>query len=430
MIVRNILKNDFRKNLAIVISGAALSQMISIGISPVLTRLFSAEAFGLLGLFASISSVLIPFATGRYDLAIMLPQKDDDADSLLTLVGIITVSMGLIAFVLLLFSRHHIAVHLFGVPSLSPFLLLLPLAVLALGLGRALEQWVGRRQLFKLSSMANVIGAICSNLGMLLGGLGGWGAIALILGNVINPVVKILVMAIGLGKELPQTITAGLNTCVLKKNAYKFKDFPSYRVPQDSLNALGQHLPAVILAFFFSPTQVGFFWLAHRVLRMPGLLIAEALRKVFYQDISSCANAGKKIFPLVLKVTLGLFFCGLFPVGVISSWGPKLFSFAFGQQWVIAGEYARWIVLWSFCGFINVPTVVVVPILRRQKLLLFFEFFSVTLRCGSMVAIALWTRNALYTVAVFSMVAVLINVLLIVVIFSSCQRFDSVNATF
>ncbi len=66
-------------------TGTGIAQAIPIAIIPILTRMFSPEDFGLLALYAACVSILGVVATGRYEIAIMLPKDDEDARLLLQL---------------------------------------------------------------------------------------------------------------------------------------------------------------------------------------------------------------------------------------------------------------------------------------------------------------------------------------------------------
>ena len=78
-------KSDFVKNVITLVTGTALAQAIPLAVSPILTRIYSPEDFGILALFLGISSVFSVVVTGRYEFAITLPLKDEDARPILWL---------------------------------------------------------------------------------------------------------------------------------------------------------------------------------------------------------------------------------------------------------------------------------------------------------------------------------------------------------
>ncbi|MEN8704403.1 MAG: O-antigen translocase, partial [Polaribacter sp.] len=61
------------------ITGSALSQVLIYASILLLTRLFSAELFGIYVLFSSATIILKPLATLQFEFSIVLPKKDEDA---------------------------------------------------------------------------------------------------------------------------------------------------------------------------------------------------------------------------------------------------------------------------------------------------------------------------------------------------------------
>ena len=169
------------------------------------------------------------------------------------------------------------------------------------------------------------------------------------------------------------------------------------------------------------------FWLANRVLRLPGALISEAIRKVFYQKASQLSNEKQPLFPLALKVTCGLTFIGLFPLGLLILLAPELFEWVFGSGWRVSGEYAQWVSLWAFCGFINVPAIVIAPILGKQKFMLGYEITTTFLKVSSLLMVSLAYGNALLSIATFSIIAAVGNVFVVLSILYFCKKDDLVS---
>ena len=71
-------KTSFAGDVLKLVSGTTIAQLVGILITPVLTRLYAPEAFGTLALFTSITSILGVIACMRYELAIMLPESDEE----------------------------------------------------------------------------------------------------------------------------------------------------------------------------------------------------------------------------------------------------------------------------------------------------------------------------------------------------------------
>lgn len=78
-------KSAYARNVITLMTGAGLAQAIPIATSPILTRLYSPEEFGLFSLYMAVASILAVLVTGRYELAILLPKRDRDAMHILAL---------------------------------------------------------------------------------------------------------------------------------------------------------------------------------------------------------------------------------------------------------------------------------------------------------------------------------------------------------
>ncbi|MGR7908328.1 oligosaccharide flippase family protein [Lysinibacillus capsici] len=85
-------------------TGTVLAQLIPILLSPVLTRLYSPDEFGILAVFISITSILTVFVNLRLDVAIMSAHENEKIplkNISLTITSILTI---IILMFLILFS--------------------------------------------------------------------------------------------------------------------------------------------------------------------------------------------------------------------------------------------------------------------------------------------------------------------------------------
>jgi hypothetical protein len=67
-----ILRGPFMKNVAVLASGTALAQVLTVLAYPILMRLYNPGDFGLFALFGALNMTLVAIASGRYELAIVL----------------------------------------------------------------------------------------------------------------------------------------------------------------------------------------------------------------------------------------------------------------------------------------------------------------------------------------------------------------------
>ncbi|MCI0590960.1 MAG: oligosaccharide flippase family protein, partial [Gammaproteobacteria bacterium] len=189
-----------------------------------------------------------------------------------------------------------------------------------------------------------------------------------------------------------------------------------YRTPQIFINAVSQSLPVLMLASFFGPAQAGFYAIGRAVLGVPSTLIGQSVGDVFYPRIAEAAHNGENLTRLILKATLALAVAGFAPFAIVVAFGPWLFGYVFGAEWVTAGEYARWLALWMFFMFLNNPSVNALPILSAQGFHLIFTIFTIATRVIMLAAGYYVFDSDLVAVALFGASGAIINILLIGII--------------
>lgn len=406
--LRQFRHSPFLQNVGKLASGSAIAQIVALACAPVLTRLYTPEAFGLLGVFMAITGVACVFATLRYDLAIMLPREDFSAWNLLQLAGRWSLVGVLLVFAVLFPLRTALAEAL-GVPKLAPYFIWLPLLVLSGGWLSLASHWATRKKRFAALSRTTVSSSIFGNGFKIGGGFLGFGGGLLIAATFAQQAFHLATLAFRLRKDVPG---GPRDPAEGRRLAREHKDFPLFRMPQDAMAALAGKLPHLLLAAFFSPAIVGFYLLAHRVTLAPIELIREAVRAVFYQKATEQHNQNHDLSPIVIKMTFGLIALCLPLTLVLFFFGEWLFSIVFGPEWATAGVYAKYIGILVLAAVANTPSVVVVPILGLNRGLLLYELFATGLRITALVLTGLYA-SAEVTVAVFCLASAFANLCLI-----------------
>src|SRR5690606_10440995 len=116
----------------------SIAQAIPIAVSPILTRLYSPEDFGIYALFLAIMAVVSSIASGRYELAIVLPSDDEDAFNIAALCLLIAAGVSLLLLLVVLAFGYKIALAL-ETPSLYLWLYVLPLVIFVSALWNVLN---------------------------------------------------------------------------------------------------------------------------------------------------------------------------------------------------------------------------------------------------------------------------------------------------
>ena len=131
------------RSIGVLISGTALAHAITAAAMPVATRLFTPQDFAAASAFSSLVGILVVAACLRYELAVPLPEDEVEAVNLLALSCGLTVAFSLVvAGIMAIIPPAGYA--LLGQPALTPWIWLLPPALLIGGLYLALQMWYVR----------------------------------------------------------------------------------------------------------------------------------------------------------------------------------------------------------------------------------------------------------------------------------------------
>lgn len=413
--IKQLTKSKFVRNVVLVASGTAGAQAITMALSPIITRLYGPEAFGLLGTFMATLGVVTPIAALAYPIAIVLPKSDDDAKGLAKLSFRIALVIALAFSLILLIVGEQIATVL-GMQAIASFMLLIPLAMFFSALQQIMQQWLIRKNQFKVTARVAVSQSLILNSSKV--GVGWFWPIgsALIILATLGNILYAVQLWFGAKKWADNNgriDTPAINEVSLKSLAYKHRDFPYYRAPQVFINALSQSLPVLMLASFFGPASAGFYAIGRTVLGVPSTLLGKAVADVFYPKIAEAANRNENLYSPIYKATLALACVGIIPYGAIFLFGPWLFSFVFGEEWLLAGEYARWLSAWLYFAFMNRPSVAALAVLNMQGFFLIYEIASLFLRAISLYIGFAILKNDLQAVILFSISGVILNFALI-----------------
>ena len=418
---KSLGKSKFVRNVAIVATGTAGAQAITMAFAPVITRLYGPEAFGMLGTFMAILGVLTPIAALTYPIAIVLPKSDADAKSLAKLSAILALVIAAVTAIVLLVAGDWIAETL-SLGAIAGFLLLIPFAMLFSAYQQILTQWLIRKKQFKITARVAVIQALTINSAK--AGVGWFHPVgaALIVIATIGHALHAALLWSGIRSRETAHPNQDESTGTIRELAKRHRDFPLYRAPQVALNGLSQSLPILMLASFFGPAAAGFYTLGRTVMGVPSTLIGQSVANVFYPRITEAAHSGENLQKLLVRATSAMAAAGVVPFGVVVAFGPWLFSFVFGAEWVVAGEYARWLALWMYFGFLNRPSVAAIATLGLQDFFLLYEVVSVALRAIAIYIGFVVFKDDVLAVALFSLSGVLLNALLVMFTLSKSKR--------
>ncbi|HEX3010914.1 MAG TPA: oligosaccharide flippase family protein [Syntrophomonadaceae bacterium] len=399
LLTRRLPEGSFLRNVATLMTGTVLAQALTVLTSPLLTRIYSPDNYGILSLFISIMAVLAIIAGWRYELAIVLPEKDEDAANLLVLSILIAFGMGILTLIAVAVF-HQQAARLLNAPELDSWLWLLPISLFLAGLFQAFNYWSTRRKQFGRLAVRQITQSTVTVASQITAGLvtqpvaGG-----LIGGSVLGQLAATSRLGWQIAVEDGRLIREKFKIGEIKKLAVNYKNFPIYSSWSALLNSLSAMLPSLMLGYFFNTAVVGYYALGQKILSLPMGVVGNSIAQVFFPRAADAQREGN-LSQLAMNTFNKLLNLGLVPILLISLVAPDLFSFIFGSKWLAAGQYVRWLSPWFLFVFIASPISTLYDVLGRQRDGLIFNTLLLISRI-----VVLWlggrTGNDQFTIALF-----------------------------
>lgn len=351
-------------------TGTTIAQAIPIAISPILTRIYTPEDFGLFALFLAITTIFGSIANGRYELAIMLPKKDEDAINIFALGFIITCCLSFVLFLLVILFNDYFTT-LLGNEEIRLWLYLVPLSVFLTGIYNILTYFNNRKKKYKDLAKATVIKSIALAITQLLVGLIKEGVLGLVSGYIISQFfanVRLLKNIIS-----NNSLISKISIVNIKTVGKRYIKFPKYLILAHGMNTISNQLPILLIGVLFNSTSAGFLTLTQRVLGIPINLIANSIGDVFREEASKCYIKNKECKKIYVSTLKKLIIISIIPFGLIVYFSPYLFSIIFGEEWGIAGEYLQILSPMYFIRFITTPLSSMGIIAEKQKIDLIWQ---------------------------------------------------------
>ena len=358
--------SGFRGPVLTLLSGSGLVLVLAYLTQPILTRLYPPTSFGVSDYFVSLLTVLMAFASLRYEDAIMQPETDREAAGIVWLAGVL-LTITALATALLLPWRAPIAAWL-GIPGLAPWLVLVPPTLLLMRLARLAELWLSRERRFRHVSAGQVVNtlttiggrigaalAITTSAGGLIGGFA--------LGHLASTAFFGSVVVRRMGRPL----RAAFKPSLWRRLAHRYRRFALFSTPSALINVVLARLPYLLIPVYFDTEVLGYFGRAFVALAVPLSLIGGAVARVFFVQAAEAVQAGT-LTTLTTTVHRRLVMIGLFPTLLVLLAGPDLFDVVFGDPWRTSGLYLRYVGLWLFLAGVASPLTRLFDVLERQRL--------------------------------------------------------------
>lgn len=410
--VRN---STFFHNVATLFSGKVFAALISLALVPIVARLFDPADFGVAAVFLAIIVTLGSLSTACFDMAIVLPKSDVEANKITKLSLMVLGSFVLfLLFFLIIVNLSDIVVPFLD--QIGVYSWLLPVAIFLFGIISILENWLTRKKAYSLIATSDVAqSAVMPVTRIGLGLLYGSSVSALITGYLLGAFSKISYMLKSILSK--KELMVKNKQIEIKELIYEYSDFPLYSAPSRFLRSLSKTLLVLMLGYMFSPVIAGFYAMADRLVRMPTEAASMSVRRVYIQKVSEYKNENISLETIFVKITLVLLIVGLLPFSILWFNGEEIVGFVLGERWLKAGHFSEILAPWFYSIWVVIPSSALFVVYRRQKLWLSIQVFLSIMLAGVCLIAYLLKLNTDQTLQWFVVTSVIVNIFVIYIVY-------------
>lgn len=410
-----LLKSDFVQNAGKLASGTILAQVIVFATLPILSRLYSQEAFGLLSVFAAIVGFISSFATLKYDTALVLPKEDKDAYALLKLSNIATIFITVfcIAFMFLpvtYFEKYQDLQILIGLGVL-----------LSINYNNS-ALWNIRYKHFNHTAIAGVLQAVAIFLFQFLLYYS-YELKGLILGNIAG--VSIAGFYLLYTRHFNWDYYKKITKQDMLKQGKRYIDYPKYFTASNAILSFTSSLPVLLFVNYIPLAQIGVYGLALRLINQPVALLANSIRSVILADMAKRRNLNRPILKWYSNVFLGLLILSLISSIAVIFLGDYIVPFLLGEEWARAATYAKMLTPLLIGMMIASPGTAAIRVFEMQKYNFKYSIVSLMVKVVTLIGLFNYlTLTFEWVILIYSIISLILIIGNNIIIWVKIKSYD------
>ena len=402
------------KELATLLSGSVLAQVISFAAYFVLLRIYSADDYGLFSIFYSYIEVLIILSTCKYEMAIVPATSDSEANAVARFAFRLNalVSLAMLAVLAVLTFTGSLPGKYSRLGWLA--MLIAPM-VFFCGTTRIYGELCNRRHRYRRIAAADITGAATGAVLKTIFGLLGLRTSGMPLGTVLGQSAVNLVYRLRPGERLKvngERLKVKGERCAdattdrvshlspLTFHLSPYKNYPLYLAPKELVASLSSNLPFIWLALYFDNATVGLFALALTLVAKPVLVFSASCERILNARCSEALHHRQPIMPILLRFLLPVSVAAI--AVAVATWflaGP-LVTFFFGGRWEGCEPYVRAMLPWAVVGVCSLSLMHIANIFSTQRADLIINIVQLLLRATA-IAVGIHRSDFLLAIILF-----------------------------
>jgi O-antigen/teichoic acid export membrane protein len=340
-IINRINKSEFASQFKILALGTLISQIFLISSTPLITRLYSPEVFGIFALFTAITSVFVPIVCGRYNIAMIVVKKNNEGNALFNLSLILSLVFCLFLLIIFFFGEIPLK-KLLNAEKLNFWWFFIPVIIFLSSSREIIKSYLNRVKNYSLISKSEIFFSVIKVTFLLSLGYLGYSFNGIFIADIISFMATIIFLIFFL-KKIKK------NFLIKKKKLYevakKYKEFPIYQSTSTLINTIRVVLPVFFLTKYFDSDIVGYYSLILMSIFYPLSFISKSISMIHIKKVAELIQKRTNVTNYIKKLTFILIFIILVPVFIVLFFGEEIFSFVFGKEWILAGNLASILII-------------------------------------------------------------------------------------
>ena len=298
----------------------------------------------------------------------MLPKKNKDAINIVAIGIFLSIASSFLFLIILTIFKNT----LFEITQSELFIkyyFFIPISILIISFNQIFMVWFNRQKNYSLIGDQNLLKSTSNSFSSLFLGIKSI-SLGMIIGNIISLFITVSFNIYDFVKSSNMSL---INRRDIVKNFKKYLIFLKYSTISNLFNSLSSIGLTLLIAIFFGTKIAGFYFLAERIISIPISIVTNSVSQVYFQKASTLFYSNKKeLFELTVNVQKKIFYI-LFPfLLIISVFGGYIFSI-FGNEWIESGLILKYFAIFILFKNLYSPISTIGDILKKQKLLLFFN---------------------------------------------------------
>lgn len=373
---------DFKK----LVGGTLLSQLILVLFSPLITRLYLPEEYGVYSLILAYSSILAIISSGRLEFAISIPSDLTEAKNIVRVAYLVILVVFILAISVIYFDNNYADI----IPNISGLLgYFIPIFAALISFMNL--QYYYRLRLADINrvSSSNVL----KSLGLVVGqALLNFSKIGLILGQITSYFLT--------SWYLTKVNFERLKAREIRKTLRRYKRFWYLLTPAQVLNSLSANALTLIIGSNYGLSALGAYALGQKIVGLPMSVLGTSLSQLLLSRLGGDElNRDEKSREVKRTLTQGLVLSGVCFTLIFS-----LIDFAiplvFGSEWVETAFFVKALIPVMAIKFVSSTISIVSVVYEKQQIDLVINIVQViALLIITMIDLTLVQMLSIYNIA-------------------------------